>query len=481
MQTSIVITRDASLCGCLGICSVALDLHTHSRGAKLSWKIAPATSNMASYSDRPSRITKPDLFMVLALWMEDFSDLLEDNQDTTYQSRHKKVGAAIVSPNDILYAVDCTRDGVHGVARLLMNNHDIAKGCTVFVSRKPCSFCAKLLVQSKVERVFFPPFEPEYYDGSRRCTSIGREFKREKSRVDILFQTSNIGQSVFVPTVAKAVLECEKRKHKPKDQSEAEGTMDNRIGKKTTELFDKFWKENWIKTVKENLSWPAFDQNLKEQVKQDFENTMRWMARILVQSGLDEDEITFKKVKSGSVGQDNFKTLDFKIATHLIRMAQFLAGRTDDPKRGVGAVIANEKMEIKALGWNGFPLKARYGEFPRASDDDDKIDGKKYPFIIHAEQGALLYRNDKNLKDGTLFVTKTPCDECTPLLHMEEIKTVFLGAELQKKKSKDLSYLMFEKKVEKGVFICFEKREDTPTEKTEDTPLSPTKKRKKKK
>ena len=82
---------------------------------------------------------------------------------------------------------------------------------------------------------------------------------------------------------------------------------------------------------------------------------MRWMARILVQSGLDEDEITFKKVKSGSVGQDNFKTLDFKIATHLIRMAQFLAGRTDDPKRGVGAVIANEKMEIKALGWNGFP------------------------------------------------------------------------------------------------------------------------------
>ena len=49
---------------------------------------------------------------------------------------------------------------------------------------------------------------------------------------------------------------------------------------------------------------------------------------------------------------------------------------------------------------------------------------------------------------------------------MEEIKTVFLGAELQKKKSKDLSYLMFERQVENGVFTCFEKTENTPTEKT---------------
>ena len=55
---------------------------------------------------------------------------------------------------------------------------------------------------------------------------------------------------------------------------------------------------------------------------------------------------------------------------------------------------------------------------------------------------------------------------------MEEIKTVFLGAKLQKKESNDLSYLMFEEKVEKGVFTCFDK--------TEDIPPSPTKKIKKK-
>ena len=120
-----------------------------------------------SYSDCPPRIAKEDLFMVLALWMEYFpvESEAKDNEDKKLPySGHRKVGAVLVLPGaDILYAVDCTRDGVHAVARLLMNHHDIAKGCKVFVSRKPCSFCTKLLVQSKVERVYFPPFEPEFH------------------------------------------------------------------------------------------------------------------------------------------------------------------------------------------------------------------------------------------------------------------------------------------------------------------------------
>ena len=422
-----------------------------------------AMSNAALYTERPARINKEDFFMVLALWMEHFPVLVENNKDAKHHSRHQKVGAVLVLPNDILYAVDCTRDDGHGVARLLMNHPDIDKGCKVFVSRKPCSLCSKLLVQSKVDRVFFPPFEPEYYDGED-----SEEFEREKSRVDTLFQTSNIAQSVFLPTVAKAVLECEKRKHKPKDKSEAEGTMDDRIDKKTKELFDKFWKENWIKTVKVNLSWPAFDKNMAKKFKQDFENTMKWMAQILVKSGLDgEETLSFQPIDGNGElktmsNPDNDNELQFKQFAHLIRMAQFLARRTDDPRRGVGAIIANKDMEIKALGWNGFPLKALYGEFPRASSRDNKVEEKKYPYIIHAEQNALLMRNDKNLKDTTLFVTKSPCDECVPYLQMQGITTVVLDAELQKEKSKDLSYSKFGAKVDKEVFICFQRQTGIP-------------------
>ena len=79
--------------------------------------------------------------MVLALWMERFPVRDDDNQEA---DSYRKVGAVLVLPNDMLYAVDCSHDGVHGIARLLTKNYD--------VTRKPCSFC-KLLVQCKINRV----------------------------------------------------------------------------------------------------------------------------------------------------------------------------------------------------------------------------------------------------------------------------------------------------------------------------------------
>ena len=115
-------------------------------------------------------------------------------------------------------------------------------------------------------------------------------------------------------------------------------------------------------------------------------------------------------------------------------------------------------MEIVALGWNGFPKKALYGEFPRASHDD-QVKGKKYPFTIHAEQNALLLCNTKNLAIGILFVTRTPCNECTPLLAMEGIRTVVLGVEMKAEKAPSagtLGYEKFSEQVRKGTFICFE-------------------------
>ena len=85
-------------------------------------------------------------------------------------SDFRKVG--LVLPNDVVCAVDCTRDGVHAVARLLVKHHDKAEDSNVFMSRKPCPLCAKLLVQSKVKRVLHLPFELEYYISSVRYCFI---------------------------------------------------------------------------------------------------------------------------------------------------------------------------------------------------------------------------------------------------------------------------------------------------------------------
>jgi deoxycytidylate deaminase len=100
-------------------------------------------SGNPGYAKSYSRVSEHNLYMIIALWMENFVDQAPEG--------YKKVGAVLVLPNDVIFAADCSRDGVHAVARLLMKHCDNAKGCKMFMSRKPCPFCAKLLVQSKVE------------------------------------------------------------------------------------------------------------------------------------------------------------------------------------------------------------------------------------------------------------------------------------------------------------------------------------------
>ena len=111
-----------------------------------------------------------------------------------------------------------------------------------------------------------------------------------------------------------------------------------------------------------------------------------------------------------------------------------------------GAVIANKDKDIVGLGWNGFPTKSLYGEFPRAAynenpprgDGDAHYQDQKYPYIIRAEQNALLMRNTKSIQDATLVVAMTSCDDCTPLIDMQGIKRVVLGERIRVDSSRPL-------------------------------------------
>ena len=119
--------------------------------------------------------------------------------------------------------------------------------------------------------------------------------------------------------------------------------------------------------------------------KKDFESITEWMAHVLIKSKLPRD-----------ASSEVFRR---RQDIHLMKLAE----RTDDPKRGVGAVIVNKDKDIVGLGWNGFPKKSLYGEFPRAAynentsrgDNDAHYQDQKYPYIIHAVQNALLMRAPK--------------------------------------------------------------------------------------
>ena len=412
------------------------------------------------YAKNYLRISKDNLYMVIALWMEDFVEKAPKS--------HNKVGAVLVLPNDIIYAVDCSRDGVHAVQRLLMKHYDKAEGCKIFMSRKPCPMCTKLLVQAKVQRVLFLPLQPEYYP------SNDKDSKRQE--VDNLFTASAIARTKFVLEVDDSVLDRAQKKTPDADKE--------KVNEMTERFIDKYsaFKKNspWIEKIEKELPWPAFNE-IKDQFLEDFTKVMEWIARVFyIPQSQSQPNIArgkdyhFEVYGSPQLSDNDFNPVNNDIhkkqAKYLMEIARFLATRTDDPSTGVGAVIASPKMEILALGWNGFPLKALYGEFARASDKDKSTVDKKYPYVIHAEQNTLLMRNKKDIEGAILFVTKTPCNECTPLIAMEGIKTVVVDEDVSLRggtaESNQLSYKMFPdmlKTPENGEctsFVCFQTNKD---------------------
>eukprot|EP01129_Flabellula_baltica_P002214 TRINITY_DN12055_c0_g1_i1.p1 TRINITY_DN12055_c0_g1~~TRINITY_DN12055_c0_g1_i1.p1 ORF type:complete len:506 (-),score=74.56 TRINITY_DN12055_c0_g1_i1:16-1509(-) len=98
--------------------------------------------------------------------------------------------------------------------------------------------------------------------------------------------------------------------------------------------------------------------------------------------------------------------------------------RSDDTKTYVGSVITkvlDSGEEIIGLGWNGYPKKSNWGDFPLTKDEGS------YEYSIHAEQNALLFLFEEfnpNL-NYRLYSTRLPCSECSPLLQDVQEKINF--------------------------------------------------------
>ncbi|XP_028402086.1 cytidine and dCMP deaminase domain-containing protein 1-like [Dendronephthya gigantea] len=430
-----------------------------------------------SYEKSHLRVSKDTLYMIIALWIEDFVD----DDEAPEKSKQHNVGAVLVSPNDVILTADCSRDEVHAAARLLIKHSGKTEGCKMFMSRKPCPLCAKLLVQSKVKRVFFlPTREPEYYRSPEKDTACAQsqndntdndENKKRMKEVEIMFTASAIAQTKFVLRVEKPVGDLAK-----------ELTPDKKVEEHKRSLIAKYMPEKWDKeTIKEYLPWPSYDDKMHREVHSNFEDVMEWVARVFVMKKRELDKFIdcTEKAKDSKDFNPVSNPDHRKIARLFLEIARLLAQRTDDPTTGVGAVIVSQEMEVLAFGWNGYPFGAQYGEFARASQKDnqnvqdkttkikqqrqdnkvktnlpEEID-EKYPYVIHAEQNALLMRNSKNLKNSILFVTRCPCDECTPLLAMEGIQTVIADDDI-KFPTRTTGYEIFPEMVKDNKFVCYE-------------------------
>ncbi|MBR2415763.1 MAG: dCMP deaminase family protein [Bacteroidaceae bacterium] len=108
------------------------------------------------------------------------------------------------------------------------------------------------------------------------------------------------------------------------------------------------------------------------------------------------------------------KTLDWRY----MRMADIWAENSYCQRRKVGALIVKDKMIISD-GYNGTPAG-----FENVCEDDES--GLTKPYVLHAEANAITkIARSGNCSDGaTLYVTTSPCIECSKLIIQAGIKRV---------------------------------------------------------
>ena len=86
-------------------------------------------------------------------------------------------------------------------------------------------------------------------------------------------------------------------------------------------------------------------------------------------------------------------------------------------RKKVGALIVKERMIISD-GFNGAP-----SGFDNCCEDEE---GNTKWHVLHAEANAILKvaGSTQSCKNATLYITLSPCKECSKLIHQSGIKRV---------------------------------------------------------
>lgn len=100
-----------------------------------------------------------------------------------------------------------------------------------------------------------------------------------------------------------------------------------------------------------------------------------------------------------------------------LRMAKEWSKLSHCNRKQVGALIVKDKMIISD-GYNGTPTG-----FDNECED---CDNNTQWYVLHAEANAILKvaGSTQSCQDATLYITLSPCKECSKLIHQSGIKRV---------------------------------------------------------
>jgi dCMP deaminase len=106
-----------------------------------------------------------------------------------------------------------------------------------------------------------------------------------------------------------------------------------------------------------------------------------------------------------------------KLDERYLRMAMVWSENSYCTRRQVGALLVKDKMIISD-GYNGTP-----SGFENVCEDENN---KTKPYVLHAEANAItkVAKSNNSSEGATLYVTSSPCLECSKLIIQAGIKRV---------------------------------------------------------
>jgi dCMP deaminase len=115
-------------------------------------------------------------------------------------------------------------------------------------------------------------------------------------------------------------------------------------------------------------------------------------------------------------------TKDLKYHVTYLRMASEWASLSCCKRKKVGALIVKDGTIISD-GFNGTPKG-----FPNDCED---ADDNTHWYVLHAEANAMLKvaRSTQSTEGATLYVTYSPCKECSKMIVQSGIKRVIYREE----------------------------------------------------
>jgi len=116
-------------------------------------------------------------------------------------------------------------------------------------------------------------------------------------------------------------------------------------------------------------------------------------------------------------GSESSSNKQFLLDQRYLKMAAIWAQNSYCKRRQVGALLVKDKMIISD-GYNGTP-----SGFENNCEDENN---RTFPYVLHAEANAITkVAKSNNSSDGaTLYVTSSPCLECSKLIIQAGIKRV---------------------------------------------------------